>query len=799
MAGKTEARKSLSEYITISDKVNAAALGAEYHDFIRAMRTLDQFTDVLYKEPCPIMGAEDLTALELMYERVFETARPLLEKGNMSKAERQYASVARNVSELVNKDLAFLRQMNVGADGMTLPQMVSLARVSRYKVTEGQKVQKVGNMLSARIPMKLGNRQGFFSKLTTIRSREDKMQECYDNGKAEAIRANPEYRDELTALFSIEKATAPEGELSFENLVMDYENGILNQKAITDFLKEKQVYQEGKDYTSSTFMTCILEFIGQMSESASLARDYIRDGAKPGETIEERNDAFFDMAKLFGLSSCVPKTNKTEVRFGDQTVVGSFMDTALGSDKSRLKENDPLYTWTVNAVEGPNGPSEPKIARGLMKRLADVQVMDFITGNIDRHSGNLLYRFDTSDPKNPVLSDVSCIDNDRSFHTKDVRDPSCDMGLQYTAPESLVYISQSMADRLAALREEDVRLALRGHSLSNEAIDAVWSRVQYMNEIIAKSKAHYAGRSDIRDVDEKMPRIVSDEEFNRLKLSEVKQLSPFTGIFRHVGNLCDSSLIRKYRTMEAAHSFSKSNINYLNTELVSLPEETMHEKVSRELREISEEMERNTPFFHRDSKDYRVMKKALKDLRTAMENSGSEKELFLQYNALDAACRNYVDAKDTLPSTDYGKRRLDLARRMRDLCTDRKDYIREREKEEAARRGFGKIEDYYRQRFAEKLFYTKYSIRRLYEDELGLQKDSGKIFQLRDEKTVRNDAIEGLKNHPAVSRLMKIYEPELLIHLPSQKAWDMVSQCNRDLQKNRQQQEKVIDRGGMKL
>ncbi len=106
-----------------------------------------------------------------------------------------------------------------------------------------------------------------------------------------------------------------------------------------------------------------------------------------GEDIPKRNVAVSRMADALGMGNLVARAERMEVKDKDGNVIhGVFMEKATGHDVSRLPEDDPLRELT----------DKPEILddADLLPQLSDIQAMDYIVGNVDRHEGNLIYQME---------------------------------------------------------------------------------------------------------------------------------------------------------------------------------------------------------------------------------------------------------------------------------------------------------------------------------------------------------------------------------------------------------------------
>ena len=106
-------------------------------------------------------------------------------------------------------------------------------------------------------------------------------------------------------------------------------------------------------------------------------------GIKKGSPISSRNCAMTDVAQLLGCDHLLANSVNMKIKIGDEIVEGVFMETAEGSDLKRLKYDDPLFDAQLGSFQNPEA----------LMQVADLQVLDFICGNTDRHGFNMVYQF----------------------------------------------------------------------------------------------------------------------------------------------------------------------------------------------------------------------------------------------------------------------------------------------------------------------------------------------------------------------------------------------------------------------
>ncbi len=151
------------------------------------------------------------------------------------------------------------------------------------------------------------------------------------------------------------------------------------------------------------------------------------------------------------------------------------------------------------------------------KQLADLQVLDYICGNVDRHGGNMLYDVD---PVTKNLKGIVGIDNDSNFGTV-VKDANKKQQRLPGVNEMRV-ISKDMADTIINLTEGELKSTLHGYGLSQKSIDAAWERTKQLKEAVKNGKA-YSENNSIVNVDsaDKKPciTIMSDDDFKSVNIA----------------------------------------------------------------------------------------------------------------------------------------------------------------------------------------------------------------------------------------------------------------------------------------
>ncbi|MBQ6115845.1 MAG: hypothetical protein IJL08_00805 [Oscillospiraceae bacterium] len=250
-------------------------------------------------------------------------------------------------------------------------------------------------------------------------------------------------------------------------------------------------------------------------------------GVEEGARIDSRNSAMSAVADLLGVSNLLARS--TNMRFADNQgniEEGTVMDFSKGLD---LNDDRSLFAQ-VN--DNPFGGAESWNA---LKQMADMQTLDFICGNVDRHAGNLMYL--TNDAGDIV--GVQGIDNDSSFgnfatgNARNNRLP----GLG-----EMNCISQSMCNTIMKTDPAMLRFSLRGRNLSEKELDFAVKRLEQIKEAIIEGREHYKNHPKIDDNTEKpfdkgFLRVVSDDEFKHLTMQKMISAAGKNGAEKKQDNL----------------------------------------------------------------------------------------------------------------------------------------------------------------------------------------------------------------------------------------------------------------------
>lgn len=496
-------------------KLSKTGYGEALSNYILACADLCNALDSYYRENfngnLPTLRETDVTALRDRYLKVFYTAQ---EAKNAAKADRiDERSEIMNSSALMDTlnaalgpELAALSG-TLSRDNMTLPELIDQARGVSIDIS-GAELSNTGGMLSNRIPVTYTDnsgtvRRGFFTEtVSTNRAAEfDALIDRVSGG-------NPEYRKYFLKLaqdpsFSEEFKATASVQLLDTTLIESQDTAATVQEFMENYPVEQDPEAHAQMVERFTkdpdFNLNLIAFARGYHGLNHRYQVHESSGIENNDRVEERNIGMSVVADLLGVSGLLARSVKMELVRDGKKQSGVFMEFAPGSDILHLKENDPMLTASQQDMDTP----------AARKSLADLQVLDYLCANTDRHVANMFYQFDPQGK----LTGVVGIDNDCSFGKLNQGDV-----MQMVKLENMNVITRSMADRICALTPDVLDVALRNITLTYEERESARNRLLDLQSAIARGREHYRGRDDAV-LDPGCLRVVEDSEWERFNYS----------------------------------------------------------------------------------------------------------------------------------------------------------------------------------------------------------------------------------------------------------------------------------------
>lgn len=195
-----------------------------------------------------------------------------------------------------------------------------------------------------------------------------------------------------------------------------------------------------------------------------------------GGRLDSRNAAMSAVADLLGMPRIVARSRPMKiVDENGREIEGTFMELARGLDIKNL-----------NALASGIDETAMEFSTGLgFKSIANLQVLDYLCGNVDRHAANMAYQFD------PYFKfyGVQGFDNDCAFGTLTLESG---MGKnRLVGTKAMRAIPASTYIRVMQLTPATLKYALRGFGLSEEELDAAGKRLTTLQTDLRNEKQFY--------------------------------------------------------------------------------------------------------------------------------------------------------------------------------------------------------------------------------------------------------------------------------------------------------------------
>ena len=217
---------------------------------------------------------------------------------------------------------------------------------------------------------------------------------------------------------------------------------------------------------------------------------------------DKRNSAMSMVADLIGCKDLIAPASTLQIKdpATGRIISGTLMENAKGTD---------IYSTKREDLEKFNQLTPDKIENSLQlkKDIANLQILDWLCGNADRHKANVFYKFDEAGN----LVGVVGIDNDLSFGKGNHATNLSGIHL-----ENMNVITKETADRIMTMNKEEFRNMLYGYDLSttevNNALgrlDKLRNKIEADQEYFKDMPADYVENGRIRVVDDEQLAAIS--------------------------------------------------------------------------------------------------------------------------------------------------------------------------------------------------------------------------------------------------------------------------------------------------
>ena len=247
-------------------------------------------------------------------------------------------------------------------------------------------------------------------------------------------------------------------------------------------------------------------------------------GIRPGQTISDRNVSTSRVAEKLGLSEIVAESKTISITRDDGSVIRSnSMEGVVGPTIKSMGE-------LIQAVKDPGNEKfyDKRIVFSgkAVSQLFELQILDLITGQVDRHENNYMVFFENGDTS-ILITGIKGIDNDMAFGEKgaefaqnggNILNPIVDSKGRIGIP----FITKALYDRLMT---PGLDLIMRYDQMdlrNQEEINALIARFSYVRNQIRE--LHEQGKleviTDLKDFEQKyMDRLKKLNESGELAMS----------------------------------------------------------------------------------------------------------------------------------------------------------------------------------------------------------------------------------------------------------------------------------------
>ncbi len=422
----------------------------------------------------------------------------------LTNRDKRRLVILNGMTELLDGDLDALRNADPQR-GLNLEQVILENRGFTADI-RGKKAEHVGGAINTRTVLEVNGRKGAFTEDYTVPDPEDTRREYARKypliGQLLMKMGNEEeYRSPwMSSMFESPEDLAQKilsgNDVSIKSCILTVTQAIKKWKL--RFPQELQG-QDGKKWFSNP------EFVRQFSD-AIYHISHAKDAAAPaevgffeyGKNVPRRNAAMSAVADRLGLSDVIARSKVMKIKTDGGDKTGVFMEWADGTDLDRINQTGELDKDFYGKKRKWNSGK-------LLKSAANLQVLDFICGNVDRHGGNMLYQFENINGV-MTLTGLKGIDNDSSFGHFVIEDGAGPI----LPPEKMRIITKSAAEAVLALTEEELKYSLYG-LVDEREIGSAWERTKLLQDELRRSlsskwKSDHETRPDmIRVLDDDSP------------------------------------------------------------------------------------------------------------------------------------------------------------------------------------------------------------------------------------------------------------------------------------------------------
>lgn len=643
---QTNLQSKIDYYKRVIEDSKKTKTYEKYSAVCTELEKLVEFSDTL-NNPDKKMTQTDFNKLNALYSAVQQACSVYLGEEKTTKYEKAQERIIKDIARVLEKDTAELAKCDTSKPA-AFSEIIENAR--RYNISISSNDYKaVGAALSSRIPLKTpSGKKGFFTPVSTYKP-EGKVKAAIDKHINAIAEKYPETRKNMERFKTDKKLQEEFLKICPSESIEELRSRGLNRAAnavIIDVAKYIGIGKSDRDVVrklnnDTALEDMISDFIRDIAPIVNQKGVMEEAGIKEGANISGRNCAMTDMAKLLGCENLLANSTHMTIMIDGQPVKGVFMETAEGTDINRLSEGDFILKGKTDMCDN----------HEVLSQATDLQILDFVCGNIDRHMGNMIYNVVKDENGKISVKGIKGIDNDCAFGTVDISKGDNVMSLVNI--KGIQYIRTSMLHKLESIQNKAVlKYRLSGNGLSDDEIDAAWDRVEKVKEAAKQG----------------IIKTVPDNYWQENSLSSLPVIKGGNYLTR-IKSLAETANFALEDTAEI------TDIKYVAD---NTSKKAIYQK-AKEIEKIRQQMDKvsavlfNSSEYDLMEKSFKTIEKYSKEVRSFAKPEAISDELAKNiteaYKELADKTNRYVKLKKLIPSTTRGKNRIGFALGLLDFAS----------------------------------------------------------------------------------------------------------------------------------
>ena len=523
-----------------------------YAEYLAQIQALDEMMEGLsvrnewgFSEPISQNDKEKLQeAIQntaMAGEKYLQNVKDARKEGKKVSLTSGAPGVVRKLQGIISNDAYTIAQYDPSME-LSLPQLLEMSRTKTLLLNKGE-METLGGNQNSRIPLTIENAEGKKYRGVFTKATYSKVGELVQGAVQEVV-DQAETEEEKQVLGGLKEKMKDYFKATYPKLANIDENRMLislielhtstNARGNRRMFNTRQLLsnlgiKDGiiSDETISILGRKMLSVYDRTNERINAMDLKVADGAR----IDSRSSAMSAVSDLLGVPKVLARA--TNMRFMDGQ--GRIQEGTVMDFSKHLDLNDKLETYKQVSDHPFDGPESYKA----LKQMADLQALDYICGNVDRHGGNLMYEVN----ENGEIIGVQGIDNDSSFGNFA---PGKEHYNRLPGTEEMNCMTKSMANTILKMDPAMLKFTLRGRNLSEKELDFAVKRLKDLKKAIQAGNEHYKNHPKVDEntenpIDKGFIRVLSDDEFKHLKMSQLT-LEDQSNIFTEASDLVERRL-----------------------------------------------------------------------------------------------------------------------------------------------------------------------------------------------------------------------------------------------------------------